>query len=197
MSRPEPEDLVLIEKAKRGDRHAFDSLVAKYQTRVFQFAYRLCNDSEVAGDLTAESFVRVYSNLEKFRLDSKFTTWMFRIVTNCFLDLRKRERIRTHDSLDAMIETGEGEVEKQFESDDDGPVEAVERGERGKALHSAIQQLPDYQRAMIVMYHVEMLGYEEIAANLNLPLGTVKSRLNRARLALKELLEPVEELFTR
>lgn len=196
MSRPEADDVIFIEKAKRGDRDAFNSLVSKYQIRVYQFAFRLCNNHDIASDLTADSFLRVYSNLNKFRLDSKFTTWMFRIVTNCFLDLKKRERIRTHDSLDEMIETGEGEVAKQVGTDEDDPHESIERTERQKAMERAIQRLPDYQRAMIVMYHLEMMSYEEIAASLSLPLGTVKSRLNRSRLALKELLEPVEELFS-
>src|SRR5581483_1869642 len=100
MSNPEPQDAVLIERSKRGDRHAFDDLVAKYQTRVYQFAYRLSGDGETASDLTAEAFVRVYTNLHRFRFDSKFTTWVFRIVTNCFLDLRKREQVRKHESLE-------------------------------------------------------------------------------------------------
>jgi RNA polymerase sigma-70 factor (ECF subfamily) len=196
MSNPEPQDAVLIERAKRGDRHAFDDLVAKYQTRVYQFAYRLSGDAETASDLTAEAFVRVYTNLHRFRFDSKFTTWVFRIVTNCFLDLRKREQVRKHESLEELLTTADSEMKKQFGSEDESPLEIAERGERGKALEAAIHRLPEYQRAMIVMYHIEMLSYEEIAQTLDMPIGTVKSRLNRARLALKQVLDPMQELFS-
>ncbi len=138
----------------------------------------------------------MYTNLHRFRFDSKFTTWVFRIVTNCFLDLRKREQVRKHESLEELLTTADSEMKKQFGSEDESPLEIAERGERGKALEAAIQRLPEYQRAMIVMYHIEMLSYEEIAQTLDMPIGTVKSRLNRARLALKQVLDPMQELFS-
>lgn len=197
MSNLQPDEGMLLRQAAKGDRRAFDQVVSLFHVRVYQFAFRLCKDREIAEDVTAESFVRVYTNLHRFRFDSQFTTWMFRIVTNCFLDLKKRERLRQHQSLDEMIQTAEGEVSRQLESSDQSPDTAAENAERGRVLEEAIQKLPEYQRAMIVMYHVEMMSYEEIAETMELPLGTVKSRLNRARLSLKEILEPVEELFGR
>ncbi len=195
MSGASAEDLRLIEMSLKGDRDALDQLVRKYQPRAYQFAFRLTGDPDSASDLTAEAFVRAYNNLHRFRQESQFSTWLFRILTNCFLDTKKKEKLRKHQSLEDLVTTEDGEVERQFESQDESPLEVAEGEERNRILSKAIRKLPDYQRAMIVMYHIEMLSYEEIAANLDLPIGTVKSRLNRARLALRELLEPVQELF--
>lgn len=192
MERQASPDLALIERAQRGDRHAVDQLVAKYQARAYQYAYRLTGNQDEAADLVAEAFVRVYTALPKFRKDSRFTTWLFRIVTNCFLDLKKKERRRPTAQLeDAWVDVDANTTLADRES----PVEASERAEREALMSKAIERLPEVQRAMIVMFHVENLSYEDIAATLDLPIGTVKSRLNRARLALKEILEPYAELF--
>lgn len=93
------------------------------------------------------------------------------------------------------MQTETGEMERQIEDESDGPEEKLERNAREESIRNAIRQLPDYQQAMLVMYHVENLSYEEMAESLDLPLGTVKSRLNRARLSLRELLIKDEELF--
>lgn len=187
-----PTDIALIERAQRGDRDAVNQLVLKHQARAYQFAYRLTGNPDDAADLVAEAFVRVYTALPRFRKDSQFTTWLFRIVTNCFLDARKKESRRPTDQLeDTWLEADAKSTIVESES----PVEASERSEREEVMQKAIGQLPDYQRAMIVMFHVENLSYEDIAATLDLPIGTVKSRLNRARLALREILEPYQELF--
>ncbi len=195
MSLAFSEDGRLIERCVQGDRDALDDLVRKYQQRAYQFAFRLTSDPDQAADLTAEAFIRAYKNLDRFRRESQFSTWLFRILTNCFLDMRKKEKLRQHESIDSMVKTEEGEVARQLEDTSDTPAEASEKAERHRLLQQAITDLPEYQRVMIVMYHVENLSYEEMASALELPIGTVKSRLNRARLALRELLEPVEELF--
>jgi RNA polymerase sigma-70 factor (ECF subfamily) len=183
-------DAILVEKAQRGDRSAIDELVDRYQGRAYQFAYRLTSNSDDASDLVAEAFVRVYSALPRFRRESQFSTWFYRIITNCFLDQKKREKSRQTTSLDdiqaAEIPSDEGVG---------SPEEFSEQGERDEIMRRAIGSLPEYQRAMIVMYHVEMLSYEDIAQTMGMPIGTVKSRLNRARLALRDLLEPYEELL--
>ena len=185
-------DLALIERAQRGDRDAVNQLVTKYQARAYQFAYRLTGNPDDASDLVAEAFVRVYTALPRFRRDSKFSTWLFRIVTNCFLDAKKKTDRKPTDQLDdAWVDVDAKSTIVEQES----PVAASERGEREEILQRGIEKLPEYQRAMIVMFHIENLSYEDIAAALDLPIGTVKSRLNRARLALREILEPYEELF--
>lgn len=186
-------DSALIERAQRGDRDAVNQLVLKYQARAYQFAYRLTGNQDDASDLVAEAFVRVYTALPRFRRDAQFTTWLFRIVTNCFLDAKKKTDRKPTDQLeDAWVDADAKSTIVETEN----PSEAVERTEREEVLQKGIEALPEYQRAMIVMFHVENLSYEDIAATLDLPIGTVKSRLNRARLALREILEPYEELLS-
>ena len=196
MSHEQTDDAKLVERCQKGDREAINELVRKYKDTTYQFAYRLTLDPDDAADLTAETFCRVYTAMPRFRRESRFSTWLYRIVTNCFLDMKKREKHRRHASLDELTQTTEGTVQKEFEAQEGSPVESSERVEREQIMSTAIGELPDHQRAMIVMYHVEMLSYEEIASALDMPVGTVKSRLNRARLALREILEPYEELFT-
>jgi RNA polymerase sigma-70 factor (ECF subfamily) len=189
------EDAILIERSQQGDRSAFDLLIRKYERRAYQFAFRLTKNSEEAADVVADSFVRVHSALKSFKGQSAFTTWLYRILTNCFLDIRKKERSRPSVSLEAALHTEEGDLERQIEDEAPTPADEAEARERQAVVESAIDRLPEYQRAMIVMYHGEGLAYEEIAEALDLPIGTVKSRLNRARLSLREQLFPNEELF--
>lgn len=192
----EDEAARLVARAQRGDREAMDSLVMRYRELAYQYAWRLCGDSDEAADVVAEAFARVYTGIDRFRRESRFSTWLYRIVVNCFLDMRKKDRRQTHASMEATVELEEGDVEKQFLSNEASPDAVAEANLRSEVLWRAIEGLPDVHRAIIVMYHVEMLGYEEIAAALGIPVGTVKSRLSRARLALKEALAPQMELFS-
>lgn len=189
------DDQMLIARAQSGDRSAFNTLIRKHETRAYQYAFRLTRNAEEASDVVAESFVRVFNALQNFKGQSAFSTWLYRILTNCFLDIRKREKNRQSTSLESVLLAPEGEVERQVEDQGRSPLEEFERNTREAKITSAVAELPEYQRAMIVMYHAEMLSYEEIAAALDLPIGTVKSRLNRARLSLRELLAKDEELF--
>src|SRR5262249_21653098 len=153
-----------------------------------QFAFRLTRNQEEASDVVAEAFVRVYNALPNFKGQSAFTTWLYRILTNCFLDMRKRDKSRLTTSLDSNTITSDGSMERQIEDPGLDPMEQSVKAERERTIEKAVEQLPEYQRTMIVMYHAEMMAYEEIAAALDLPVGTVKSRLNRARIAVRELL---------
>jgi RNA polymerase sigma-70 factor, ECF subfamily len=185
----------LVARCKRGERGAFDDLIHRYERKVYNFAYRLCGNYDEANDVASETFVRVYNALQNFRGDSSFITWLFRIVTNVYLDEKKRQRARPHQSLEEIIELEETTVRRQIEDPEPTPDERVQLRERADMLQNAIDALPDYQRMMIVMFHTENKSYEEIAEILDLPIGTVKSRLNRARLSLREKLEPVREHF--
>ncbi|RYG29207.1 sigma-70 family RNA polymerase sigma factor, partial [bacterium] len=138
---------------------------------------------------------RVHNAVRNFKGNSAFTTWLYRIITNCYLDHRKKERTRQALSLDAPTPGSEDEGTREIEDDTYMPDKDVESMQRGVLIDKALRRLPDFQRAMIVMYHMEELSYEEIAESLDLPLGTVKSRLNRARISLRELLAKHEELF--
>lgn len=189
-------DQILIERAQNGDRSALNELVTAYEERAYKYAYRLTRNPDLAADVVADAFVRINSALKNFRGQSAFGTWLYRIVTNCYLDRKKRDKEARNVSLDQTLTVGSGEVERQWEYDGDGPAEIAERNARETAMQDALSQMPDYQQAMLVMYHVEALSYEDIAETLDLPIGTVKSRLNRARVALRDILSQSPELFS-
>lgn len=195
MSDRNQDDHVLISRAQKGDSTAFDQLIAKYEQRAYQFAFRLTRNPEEAADVVSDAFVRVYNALPNFKGQSAFTTWLYRILTNCFLDIRKKDKAKVMVSLDVQAHSGDQEVGREVEAPGRNPEQESQRSARVRTLERAIAQLPEYQRAMIVMFHSEQKSYEEIAEILDLPIGTVKSRLNRARLTLREMLAKDEELF--
>ncbi|MCS6830176.1 MAG: sigma-70 family RNA polymerase sigma factor [Armatimonadota bacterium] len=192
-----PNDSQLIERCRNGDREAFDELVRRYEKQAYNLAYRLAGNYDDASDVVVEAFVRAFQGLHTFRGDANFGTWLHRVVVNTFLDMRKRTKGRQHLSLEEQIELDGDTFTRQIEDTSPGPQELVEQEEREQMLQRAIAQLPPDRRILIVLYHFENLSYEEIAQMLKLPVGTVKSRLNRARLALREILEPLRELFGR
>ncbi len=185
----------LIDRCKRGDIAAFDVLVRRYERTVYNTAYRLTNSYDDANDIAQEAFVRAFNNLKSFRGDAQFSTWLHRIVTNVFLDDRKKKRSRPTRSLDEYLELEESSVQTQIEDPSPGPEQLAESGERQVLLERAIAALPEGQRVMMVLFHSQGLAYEEIAEITRLPMGTVKSRLNRARLALRDRLGALAELF--
>jgi len=198
-TRPKPavsaEERVIIERCKRGDLAAFNDLVRKYEKQVYNFAYRLTGNYDDANDIAQEAFLRVYNAIGSFRGDASFSTWLFRITTNVFLDERKRARAHPHASLDEYVDLDESSVTRQIEDPSPTPDLVTEGRERAEILQDAIRSLPEYQRAVVTLYHSQQKSYEEIAEIMEQPIGTVKSRLNRARLALKEKLTPLRELF--
>lgn len=197
MSDDANDDELLIARAQRGERGGFDALVRKHQERAYVYAFRLTREPDAAADVVAEAFLRIHNALPNFKGNSSFKTWLYRILTNCYLDLRKREKARPHGSLDALLDTSEGEQGIQIADDGPTPEDEAQKRARGDALQAGLALMPEYQRAMIVMYHAEDMSYEEMAAALDLPVGTVKSRLNRARLGLRDHLLKHEELFRR
>ena len=190
------DDKSLIERSRRGDMAAFDLLVRRHERTIFNVAYRLTGSYDDAADIAQDAFVRAWNNLKAFRGDAAFSTWLHRIVTNAFLDDRKRRRARPTRSLNEVMELEENSVSRQFEDPSPGPAAIAEGDERRRVLERAIQTLPEAQRIMIVLYHTQGMAYEEIAEITHLPIGTVKSRLNRARLALRDRLGAHAELFT-
>jgi RNA polymerase sigma-70 factor (ECF subfamily) len=187
---------LIIERCKNGEKEAFDALFRAYEKRVYNLAYRLSGSYDEANDISMDAFLRVYQALRLFRGEANFSTWLFRIVTNVYLDRRKRMKNKMHLSLEEYIELEENSVARQVEDPAPTPDRQAERRERNEIIQKAVSELPDYQRAMIVLYHTEGLSYEEIAEAMDLPIGTVKSRLNRARLVLREKLQSFQELFS-
>lgn len=188
-------DQILIEKAQKGDKNALNELIRKYQDRTYTYAFRLTRNQEEACDVVADAFLRVNNAIKNFKGNSAFSTWLYRIVTNCYLDRRKRDRSRYTVSLDSTVQHDNEEITREIEDPGNTPDELAERNQREVMLQKALNNLPDFQKAMIIMFHAEQQSYEEIAEALDLPLGTVKSRLNRARISLREILAENEELF--
>ncbi len=195
MAAASGDDRDLIERSRGGDVAAFDLLVRRYEKQVYSTAYRLTGSYDDASDIAQEAFLRAWNNLRSFRGDAAFSTWIFRIATNIFLDERKRARSRPQRSLEDVMALEENMVTRQFEDTGPSPQDRIEMRERQEVLERAILSLPEAQRVMVVLYHTQERSYEEIAEIMNLPMGTVKSRLNRARLALKNRLAPAAELF--
>ena len=184
-----------MQRCKDGEIGAFDELVRLYEKRVFNCALRIAGNYNDASDIAQEAFIRAFHSIKTFRGDAKFATWIFRIVTNVYLDERKKSKSHRQTSLDDYIELEENSVTRQLQDNGPGPEEIMETKERAQLLQGAINSLPDYQRIIVTLYHIQHRSYEEIAEILKLPIGTVKSRLNRARLALAEKLEGSPELF--
>ncbi len=190
-------DELLVERAKRGDVEAFERLISQYEKAVYNRSYRLTGNHEDAGDVAQEAFIRVYNSLSEFRGDSSFTTWLFRIVQNACLDeLRKRSRQRVT-SLDETVLVDDGELARQFAAETDGPEQVLERVETQRAVQEAISALDEEYRVVVVMRDIQGYSYNEIADALGINLGTVKSRLSRARNSLKEMFGSVELLTPR
>lgn len=191
-STVEASESALIERWRDGDQRAFEDLVGRYEKKVYNLAYRMSGNADDASDLAQEAFVRVYTALPSFRGQSSFATWLYRIATNVCLDELRRRGRQPVLSLDQPVAMDEGQVVRQTVDPSTGPLEELERGEVQAAVQRGISSLQPEHRAVIVLRDLQGLSYDEIAEALECSLGTVKSRLNRARLALRERLSSME-----
>lgn len=187
-------DELLVERAKRGDVEAFEKLISQHEKTVYNIAFRLTGNHEDASDVAQEAFIRAYSSLADFRGDSSFATWLYRIVNNACLDELRRRKRQKVTYLDQTVEMEDGEVSRQIADPSDGPEQALERVELRRAVQESILQLDEEYRVVLVMRELLGYSYNEIAEALDLNLGTVKSRLSRARGALKEKFMSLELL---
>ena len=186
-------DAAEIEAFRGGDVRAFERLVLKYQDRIFNLSYRLLNQREEAQELTQEVFLKVYRQVGSFRGEALFSTWLFQVASNhCKNRLKylQRRRYQLHDSLDAPIETEDGQVERTIPDFSHVPEDEVARAQIQKLVSDKIATLPEDYRVVIVLRDIQGMSYEEIAEVLRTAEGTVKSRLHRARMELKERLKP-------
>lgn len=186
------EEQALLARAQAGDVQAFERLVAAYERKVYNLAYRLTGNHDDASDVAQEALIKVYTSLGDFRGDSSFSTWLYRVVSNACLDeLRRRKRQRAT-SLDAPVATDDGGLARQLPASGDGPEEALARKELQATVQMAIQALDEEHRVVIILRDIQGHSYQEIADYLGLSLGTVKSRLNRARAALQKKFSELE-----
>jgi len=188
------DESVLIERCLSGDDTAFDQIIGRYQDMVFNLAYRFLGGHDEAVDLSQEVFLQVFRKLSTFRRDASLKTWIYRIVINRAKNRQRWWRRRFGEMTAVPIDDAEAnpnwELSAPVQSGIVAPDKALERKEMGHILRSAIDGLPFDQRAILLLKEIEGLSYEEISSALDLPLGTVKSRLARARRALREKLDP-------
>ena len=190
-------DNALIARCQKADIAAFNEIVSRYKGKIYNYLYRMTGSADDAEDLTQEVFVRMYTSIGSFRAEASLSTWLFRIAGNLCVDaFRRGKKERGTVSLDAPV----------MGMDDDGngpsrdvpdwsaePDKLFGRKELGAHIEAALQKLPPKLRSAVILHDVEGLAYEEIAQTEHIPLGTVKSRIFNARVALREHLRPYLE----
>lgn len=188
----ELDESVLITRCQGGEFTAFDTLVLRHQQEVFAVALRMLGDRDEAQDVAQDVFVRAYQGLPTFRREAKLSTWLVSITMNLCRNRRRwwarRKRLIVA-SLDDPVETEEGSIGHDVADPAPAPDAAVEQREQGAQLLASLQLLNESERTVIVLRDIQDYSYEEIAAALRCRVGTVKSRLNRARLHLRAIVD--------
>ncbi|MBK7707335.1 MAG: sigma-70 family RNA polymerase sigma factor [Acidobacteria bacterium] len=185
-------DIELIASAMRGREAGFEELVRRYQRPITNYVFRMLNDYDSSLDVTQEVFIKVYNSLSKYSSEYKFSTWLYRIAHNAAID-HIRRKSPNQQSLEA--ENGDGSYQLQLECPNPTPEQERERSEWRTEIAAVVKCLPAAYRELILLRHSQDLSYDEIAEITNLPLGTVKNRLFRAREMMREIF--IERGFTR
>jgi len=175
------DDRRAVERARRGDHEAFRVLVERYRDRVFRLALRVLRDEEQARDATQEAFLKAYQALRRFEGRSSFYTWLYRLVLNLCLDLRRKDRSGRHVEWEEERSLAVSELAGPPTGFQAGPERELQRGELRAQLTLAIESLPDEARDTLLLREVDGLSYAEIAEVMGIPKGTVMSRLHHAR----------------
>lgn len=185
-------DLLLVERVQAGDQAAFGLLVAKYQRKLLRLVMRLVRDPAEAEDITQEAFIKAYRALPNFRGESAFYTWLYRIGVNTAKNwlLAQGRRMPTFSELEDGEDEGSGPAGEQ-RHDEETPERLLLSKEIGETVHAAMEALPEELRTAITLREIEGLSYEEIAQVMDCPIGTVRSRIFRAREAIAARLRPL------
>ena len=182
------QDLKTIRRCKRGEEAAFAEILERYRAPIYNLCYRMSRSPEDARDLAPEVFIKVFRLLDRFDEEYAFSSWLFRIATNHCIDHLRRHRLRFL-SLDGVAGPDGEEFELQIPDEGPEPDAVLERKEAMQRLEDVIADLPPHYRAITLLRHQQQLSYDEIAEVLQLPLGTVKARIHRARAQIQQLLE--------
>ena len=188
------DDAALLLALKDGDFAAFSELVDRHQRSLINFFYHLCWDRQTAEDCAQEVFLRVYSHLDRYEPQAKFTTFLFRIARNLWIDRARSAAVHGKPaSLDRRTDDGDGRsLGDRVPSRTLSPVDILAKEEQQAALQRALDQLPEEQKAVVILSEIQGLKYQDIGAILDVPVGTVKSRMHTAMEKLKELLSVAE-----
>ncbi len=172
-----------IRAAQQGDSAAFEQLLLLYQQKIYHLALRTCGDPHDAEEATQEAFLSAWKNLPSFRGESSFSTWLYRLTVNACNDLFRKNKASA-----ANVALEDEEAALQVPDTAPGPEESLQRKETRQAVQDALQQLSPEHRQVLLLRELQQLSYDEIAAVLDMDLGTVKSRIHRARNQLREIL---------
>ncbi len=184
-----PSDEHLVAQAQRGDRAAFGRLVARHQDALFGGISRMVRRREDAEDLAQEVFVKAFRNIARFQGRSSFYTWLFSIASNAVISHRRKMSARRRSDHVSLSEPGENKGQRDLTDPGDPPEAAAQRAEMAEQIEQAIAELDDDFRTVVVLRDIQEFDYQTMADILDCPKGTVKSRLHRARLALREKLK--------
>ena len=187
-------DLELIERFSNGDQDAFEQLIIRYEKKIYSICYYFLKNREDAEDAAQEVILKIYKKLGGFRKEAAFSTWMNYVASNTCRDyLRKRKRNQVL-YLDDDIKTEEGQIHRELPSEEDTPEERMEKKELGELMQEALFKLKEDHKEILLMREYQELSYEEISEILEISVGTVKSRIYRARQDLKVLVNRGEQL---
>lgn len=179
-----------IKQVRKGDQNAFGEVVELYKDKVFQLCFRMLGNSHEAEDISQEAFIRAYINIERYNIDRKFSTWLYRIATNLCIDRIRKKKPDYY--LDAEVAGTEGlTLYSQIPASQLAPDEEVSKIELQEIIQNEILKLPEKYRAVIVLKYIEELPLLEISKILDLPIGTVKTRIHRGREALRKQLRHI------
>lgn len=188
------EDDKWVQKAVGGNQEAFKMLMDKYQTPLQFHVFKMVKDREQGEDLVQEAFMKAFKNLSSYNTDYAFSTWIYRITTNHTIDYLRKKKLQTT-SIDEPLKTKDGELSMELPDHSHLADRDIQRKQRKKIITKAIENLPEKYRQVIEMRHLEELSYQEISEQLDLPLGTVKAHIFRAREMLYKSLKDKREHF--
>ena len=181
------QEYLIVQRVLEGDTNACEELVLEYEKKVYNVALRMLNNSEDAADMTQEAFIKAYNSLSGFRGDSKFSVWLTRIVSNLCLDFMRSRNRRPTVSLSMEDEDGE-DVQLDIADTSQSPEQLLERSLTRESVRRGLQSLPEDYREILLLREIQGLSYDEIAAALDIEVGTVKSRIFRGRKKLCDYL---------
>ncbi|MGB4439864.1 MAG: sigma-70 family RNA polymerase sigma factor [Sedimentibacter sp.] len=182
-------ELWLVEQSRNGDVNAFEELIKDYKKTAYNIALRVLQNVEDAEDASQEALIKVYKSIQNFNMQSSFKTWMYRIVVNTCIDFKRKKSINAV-SIDENIDLGGNkEFQREIADDSNNPDALVEQNFNNKLIKDALNKLEDDFKTIIILRDIQGFSYSEISEILSCNLGTVKSRLNRARKNLKDILE--------
>lgn len=185
---PEDPDAAMVAAVLDGDPEAYRVLVERYERRIYHVVYGMVRSPEDAKDLAQDAFIKAFQNLHRFRLESKFYTWLCRIAMNVAIDHLRKQKHRRHSEFDDSRGGSEGAQVVRLHSAKDDPAANVARSQLNKTIMDAVEALPDDQKQVLILRELEDMPYKEIAEVLGIPEGTVMSRLYYARRRLQEML---------